>query len=240
MGILSIVATPIGNLEDISLRALRALFSADVIACEDTRRAGSLLSELKKRYEPILTGLSISLDKPPTFIRYDDRTEQQSTPVLLEHLASGATVVLISDAGTPLLNDPGYILVREVRRKGIPVNSIPGASALLTALTVAGLPTDKFMYLGYPPEKQAHRVRLLESLKECNRRIEETYVFYVSPHKLTGMLEDLSAVLGNIEITFARELTKKFEEVWTGTLDEAKIRYADPKGEFVLLFRIAS
>lgn len=240
MGILSIVATPIGNLEDISIRALRVLFTADVIACEDTRRAGSLLSELKKRYEPVLMGLSISLDKSPKLLRYDDRTEHQSAPEILEHLESGMSVVLISDAGTPLINDPGYILVREARRKGIPINSVPGASALLTALTSSGLPTDKFMFLGYPPEKQAHRVRLLESLKESNRHIEETYVFYASPHKLTGMLDDLSTVLGNIEITIARELTKKFEEVWTGTLDEAKIRYADPKGEFVLLFRITS
>lgn len=238
MGTLSIVATPIGNLEDISIRALRALFTADIIACEDTRRAGSLLSELKKRYEPMLTALSVSADKSPKLVRYDDRTEQQSTPVLLEHLESGASVVLISDAGTPLINDPGYILVREARRKRISINSIPGASALLTALTSAGLPTDKFMFLGYPPEKQAHRVRLLEALKESNRHIDETYVFYVSPHKLTGMLNDLSTTLGNSEITLARELTKKFEEVWTGTADDAKVRFADPKGELVLLFRI--
>lgn len=240
MGTLSIVATPIGNLEDISLRALRALFSADVIACEDTRRAGSLLSELKKRYEPVLMSLSVSPDKSPKLMRYDDRTEQQSTPEILELLASGASVALISDAGTPLINDPGYILVREARRKGIPITSVPGASALLTALTVSGLPTDKFMFLGYPPEKQGHRVRLLESLKESNRHVEETFVFYVSPHKLAGMLDDLSVALGNREITIARELTKKFEEVWTGTAEVAKVRFADPKGELVILFRISA
>lgn len=238
MGTLAVVATPIGNLEDISLRALRILFTADIIACEDTRRAGSLLAELRKRYEPVLTALSVSFDKSPMLIRYDDRSEQQITPEILAHLESDASVALISDAGTPLINDPGYVLIREARKKGIPVVSIPGASAVLTALTTTGLPADKFMYLGYPPEKQGQRLRLLTTLRENSKLIGVTYVFYVSPHKLMSLLTDIDQTLGSIQITLARELTKKFEEIWTGSPGDALVRFSEPKGEFVLLFRL--
>lgn len=240
MGTLYIVATPIGNLEDISIRALRTIFSVNVIACEDTRRTGFLLSELKKRYQPILRQFT---DKPltdPRLMRYDDRTEHQSAPEVLALLMDGTSVALLSDAGTPLINDPGYILVREARKKGIAIVSIPGASAILTSLVESGLPADKFVFLGYPPEKQAHRTKLFQALTETSRLLDLTYIFYASPHKLDGILADMLAVFGDREVTVARELTKKHEEIWTGPLSGAAIYFADPKGEFVLLIRLSA
>lgn len=236
MGTLYIVATPIGNLEDISIRAIRTLFSVDVIACEDTRRAGILLQELRTRYEPLIQQFSDTL-KEPVFMRYDDHTEHQAAPEILELLREDKSVALISDAGTPLINDPGFILVREARRKQIPIISIPGASAVLTALTSSGLPADKFTFLGYPPEKQGHRLKLFQSVVDT--KLDVTYVFYVAPHKLSSALSDLQHVIGNRDITLSRELTKVHEEVWTGSISAALSAFQDPKGEFVLLIHLA-
>lgn len=233
MGTLYIIATPIGNLEDISIRAIRTLFSVDVIACEDTRRAGILLQELRVRYEPLLQQFTDSQPKIASFMRYDDHTEHQAAPEILALLDEDKSVALISDAGTPLINDPGFILVREARRKDIPIVSIPGASAVLTALTSSGLPADKFTYLGYPPEKQGHRLKLFQTMVES--KLDVTYIFYVAPHKLLATLEDLQSVIGDKEITIARELTKIHEEVWSGSIAQARIAFQEPKGEFVLL-----
>ena len=239
MGTVTLVATPIGNLEDITLRALKALFTADVIACEDTRRAGSLLHELTARYSEVLSALGLSPTKSVEFVRYDDYTEQQVAPLLIEHVENGKSVALISDAGTPLINDPGYLLVTSARKRGIPVVSVPGASALLTALTSSGLPANAFAYLGYPPEKQGKRVKLLTALTEIAAMEPMTFIFYASPHKLGGILADMREVYGtDQEITIARELTKRFEEIWTGTINNAEQTFAAPKGEFVILFQL--
>ncbi len=236
MGTLYIVATPIGNLEDISIRAIRTLFTVDVIACEDTRRAGILLQELRTRYEPLLQQFS-DMVKQPVFMRYDDHTEHQTAPEILELLHTGSSVALISDAGTPLINDPGFILIREARRKNISIVSIPGASAVLTALTSSGLPADKFTFLGYPPEKQGHRIKLFQNVLAST--LDSTYVFYVAPHKLIATLSDLQQVIGDCDITLARELTKVHEEIWTGSISQAQSTFQDPKGEFVLLIHLA-
>ena len=238
MGTLYIVTTPIGNLEDISIRALRTLFSVDVIACEDTRRAGILLHELRTRYQPLLQQFSDTLHEP-TFMRYDDHTEHQGAPEILELLSNNTSVALISDAGTPLINDPGFILVREARRKQIPIVSIPGASAVLAALTSSGLPADKFTFLGYPPEKQGHRLKLFTAMHENAHTIDVTYILYAAPHKLKEALLDLQEVAGDCEITLARELTKIHEEVWTGSISQACDAFADPKGEFVILINFS-
>ncbi len=235
MGTLFIVATPIGNLEDISLRAIRTLFSVDIIACEDTRRAGQLLSELRKRHEDLANTAS-----ELQFFRYDDHTEQTGTPELLRLVSEGKSVALISDAGTPLISDPGYILVREARKHGVPVISVPGPSAMLTALTSSGLPADKFLFLGYPPEKQSHRLQLFRSLYQCINTLKQkpTIIFYSAPHKLAGLLEDLRNIFGDIRITICRELTKVYEERWTGTVTEALVKKEPFKGELVLLFHL--
>lgn len=239
MGTLYIVSTPIGNLSDISIRAIETLFSVDIIACEDTRRAGLLLAELNKHYglAPEFTFRVQRIDTSPRLLRYDDRTEQNVTPQLLEALSEGKSVALISDAGTPLISDPGYVLVHEARKRNIPVVSIPGASALLAALTSSGLPADKFMFLGYPPEKKGHRKKLFTNLLQMNRFIDSTYVFYVAPHKLHTTLTDLKETLGDIKVTICRELTKIHEEIWNGIISEALQKCIHVKGEIVLLIR---
>lgn len=219
MGTLYIVATPIGNLEDITLRTLRILQEVDIIACEDTRQTAKLLTLLKLPVKP--------------FIRYDDQKELSATAEILALLVSGKSAALVSDAGTPLISDPGFVLVREARKRDIPVFSVPGASALLAALVSSGLPTDKFLFLGYPPEKQSHRNKLFATLPK-----NMTIIFYCAPHKLATTLSDLMETLGDIDITLCRELTKVHEEVWAGTITNSIQNYSNPKGEFVLLINI--
>jgi 16S rRNA (cytidine1402-2'-O)-methyltransferase len=224
MGTLFIVSTPIGNLEDITIRAKKTLEMVDTILCEDTRRTGSMLSMLSIPYKKLES--------------YYDQIEQQKTPEIITLLENGQNIALVSDAGTPLINDPGFVLVRECRKRGITVTSIPGASALLAALCVSGLPSDKFMYLGYPPEKQSHRIKLFENILSINRLIGVTYICYCAPHKLAATLEDMKTVFGDIEITICRELTKIHEETWNGKISESFIKFTNIKGEVVLLFKI--
>lgn len=231
MATLYIVSTPIGNLEDISIRAIRTLFTVDIIACEDTRRTGVLLSEIKKRYTGLLPAGSENIH--PNYIRFDDRTEQSGTPELIDLLKTGKSVALVSDAGTPLINDPGYFLVREAGKRDIPVISIPGPSALMSALTISGLPADKFMFLGFPPEKQSHRKKLFTDLPKGM-----TLIFYSAPHKLRSTLEDLKDTLGDCDITICRELTKIHEEIWQGSITSSIEHFNNVKGELVICFRL--
>lgn len=250
MGTLFVVATPIGNLEDISVRAIKTLLTVDIIACEDTRRTGMLLSEIKKRYSSLCQP-SDHLANESTFSRLDDHTEFQKAPELIQKLQEGKNVALVSDAGTPLLSDPGYILVSQSIKRGIKVVSIPGPSAALAALTASGLPSDKFLFLGYPPEKQSHRIKLFHQLVETftkpslanqskgSLKKDLTIIFYCAPHKLTQTLEDVKEVFGNRTIVIARELTKMHEEVVTLSVAEALTTFASPKGEFTILFTLS-
>lgn len=234
MGTLFIVATPIGNLEDITIRAMKTLFTVDILLCEDTRHTGLLLSELRKRFPDFATG------HKPELITYYDEIEDKQIPEVIDALTQGRTIALVSDAGTPLVSDPGFRLVRECIKRNIKVESIPGPSALLTALTSSGLPTDKFMFLGYPPEKQSQRLKLFHDLFQCFRTLKHspTIIFYCAPHKLIQTLEDMKGVFGDIEIAIARELTKIHEEIWRGALSASLNHFANPKGEFVLLFTV--
>ena len=225
MGALYIVSTPIGNLEDITIRAIKTLSSVDIIACEDTRRTGILLRQVKK-YIDNLTATATRL----SMVRFDDRTENQKTPWLVEQLLQGKNVALVSDAGTPLISDPGYRLVSECVKRGINVISIPGATAATAALTVSGLPANKFLFLGYPPEKKSHRTKLFQTLPK-----ETTLIFYCAPHKLHQTLGDMQFVLGDIPIVICRELTKIHEEVWRGKISDGLKYFTNPQGEFVLL-----
>jgi len=198
----------------------------DIIACEDTRRTGILLRQVKKHVDNLsATATRLSM------VRFDDRTENQQTPWLIEQLLEGKKVALVSDAGTPLISDPGYRLVSECLKRGINVISIPGPTAAIAALTVSGLPTNHFMFLGYPPEKQSHRIKLFSSLPK-----DITIIFYCAPHKLHQTLGDMQSVLGDIPIVIARELTKIHEEVWRGKISEAITYFSNPQGEYVLLF----
>lgn len=244
MGTLYIVSTPIGNLEDITIRAIKTLFSVDIIACEDTRRTGFLLQELQKRFAWVLGDNSAltksrhgeSLSK--RLISYYDQTEQQRTPEILDLLGQDKNVALVSDAGTPLVSDPGFKLVQEAIRQGIKVVSIPGPTAAIAALTASGLPTNQFLFLGYPPEKSSHRIKLFESLSEVFSDKSPTIIFYCAPHKLLQTLEDMKEAFGDIDIVIARELTKIHEEFWRGNISKVLEKFHNPIGEFVLLFTL--
>ncbi|HYA16965.1 MAG TPA: 16S rRNA (cytidine(1402)-2'-O)-methyltransferase [Bryobacteraceae bacterium] len=218
-GCLYVVSTPIGNLEDITYRAVRILKEVDWIACEDTRTTHRLLEHYGIRTRTI---------------SYHEHNETERAEELLARLASGEKGALVSDAGTPLVSDPGYRLVHAAVGAGIKVEALPGASALLAALTVSGLPTDQFHFAGFLPAKQGQRRRLLESLEEE----PATLIFYETPHRILEALEDIAAVAGSRNIVVARELTKLHEEVLRGTAAEIRATLAardSVKGEFVIL-----
>ena len=196
-GTLYVVATPIGNLEDITLRAIRILKEVRLIAAEDTRRTRILLD----KYE---------ISTPLTSLY--DQNEAKKSGLLIARLLKGEDVAYVSDAGTPGISDPGYILVREAVSRGIRVAPIPGASALIAALSVSGLPMDSFVFLGFLPSKSMRRRKLLTSLREEER----TLIFYESPHRLLASLKDIAAVLGDREVVVSREMTKVYEEFLRG------------------------
>ncbi len=217
-GILYLVATPIGNLEDITFRAIRILKEVDVIACEDTRHAQHLLNHY-----------SIST---PT-VSYHEHNELTRAPELVLHLEEGSHIALVSDAGMPLISDPGFRLVQLAIRHNIPVVPIPGASALVAALSAAGLPVDKFRFLGFLPSKKSQRRKAIEELKGAHK----TLVFYEAPHRLVDMLEDTKEVLGDPPVVVAREVTKVHEEFCRGTASEviARFKKKPVKGEITVL-----
>lgn len=217
-GTLYVVATPIGNLEDITLRALRILREVDLIAAEDTRHTLHLL----RHYE---------IAKP--LISYHQWNEAKRTSEFLEKLAAGQSIALVSDAGTPGISDPGARVVRACVEAGVPVVPIPGASALIAALVASGLDTGQFRFVGFVPNKQGQRRRLLQSLanESC------TLVIYESPFRIVKFLEDARAILGERQMVVARELTKTFEEILRGSPSELleKLKARTTKGEFTLV-----
>ncbi len=213
------VATPIGNLEDFTYRAVRVLREANWIACEDTRTTKKLLDHYAIQTRTL---------------SYHEHNEAARTEDLIAHLLNGETGALVSDAGTPLLSDPGYRIVRAAVEAGIRVEALPGASALLAGLVVSGLPTDQFHFAGFLPPKQGQRTRLLEALGDE----PATLIFYEAPHRILEALDDIETVLGQRHVVVARELTKLHEEVLRGTAAEirAVLGARDSiKGEFVVL-----
>lgn len=219
MGTLYLVATPIGNLEDMTFRAIRILQTVDLIAAEDTRHTGKLLQHFQI--------------KTPQ-LSYHEHNRQQRIPELLSQLSQGKTIALVTDAGMPLISDPGYELVKACVAEGISVVPIPGANAAITALSAAGLATDKFVFEGFLPAKSKERRNHLETLNSETR----TIIFYESPHRLRDTLQDLGTILGEKrEIVLARELTKMHEEFWRGTIQDAIAHYTkrEPQGEFTLV-----
>ncbi len=222
-GTLYIVATPIGNLNDISLRALETLKSVDAIAAEDTRHSQKLLQHF---------GIESRL------WTYHDHSSEAATTGLLTQLQQGLSIALISDAGTPLISDPGYRIVREARSQGIRVVPLPGPSAPITALSAAGLPTNRFSFEGFLPSKSTARRKVLQALATETR----TMVFFESPHRILESLVDAVAELGgDREMVMARELTKTFETFLSGTLDQVLVQVEQDanqrRGEIVLMFK---
>ena len=216
---LYVVGTPIGNLEDITFRAVRILQTVDIIAAEDTRHTGKLLQHFQV--------------KTPQ-VSYHEHNRTSRIPELLEHLVNNKAIALVSDAGMPGISDPGYELVKACIEAGIAVVAIPGASAAITALSASGLPTDRFVFEGFLPAKSQHRQEHLESLQTESR----TLIFYESPHRLRDTLQDLALVWGSDrQIVLGRELTKLYEEFWRGTIAEAIAHYnqREPQGEYTLV-----
>ena len=219
-GTLYIVATPIGNLEDITLRALRILKEVDLIAAEDTRHTKTLLSTYNIR-----TSLT----------SYHDHNEKTKAHALVARLKQGENVALVSDAGTPTLSDPGFRLVQEAIQQGIPVVPVPGPSALTAVLSASGLPTDHFVFEGFLPVKKRERREKLSRLREEIR----TLVFFEAPHRLKESLEDLLEILGDREVAVGREVTKVYEEFLHGRLSElsAQVEPREMRGEITLVVR---
>jgi len=213
-----VVSTPIGNLEDITLRALRVLKEVDLVAAEDTRKTGILL-----KHHQIKNKIT----------SYHDYNKEKKTPFLIRELKSGKDLAVVSDAGTPGISDPCYYLVREAIKEEIRIVPIPGSSALLSALVVSGLPTDRFVFEGFLPQKKSKRVKRLKELSSEKR----TLIFFESPHRLIRTIEDLKEMFGERRIVVARELTKKFEEIIRGKISDVENHFEikGVKGEMVIV-----
>ena len=215
---LYLVATPIGNLSDITLRALETLRQADVIACEDTRKTGRLLQHFE-------------IDKPK--IAFHEHNERQATARVMSMIEQGQSVALVTNAGTPGISDPGFTLVRRAIEEGVPVVMIPGPSALVMGLVLSGLPSHSFTFRGFPPRKSGPRKRFLE----VDADSPHTLVFYESPYRLKAFLQDAVDVLGDRQAALANELTKLYEGLQRGTLSELLALFDDeePRGEYTVV-----
>ena len=219
-GALFVVATPIGNMSDITLRAIETLKTVSLIACEDTRQTGKLL-----RHHRIRTPLT----------SLHEHNERVMAPQLIQQLRDGRSIALVSDGGTPLISDPGWRLVHDALAEQLPVTWIPGPTACIGALVLSGLPTDRFAFEGFLPAKAVARRKRLEALRGEPR----TVVLYESPHRLLRLLRELRDILGNIRVSCARELTKMFEEIRRGQTSDLIAHFEQrlPRGEFTVVFR---
>ena len=217
---LYLISTPIGNLQDISQRALDVLNEAPIVACEDTRMTKKLFS---------LLGLSLH----KKFITYQDHNEEQQAQQLIDIINEGNVMALVSDAGAPLISDPGYKLVSKCREQGVYVTAVPGACAVITALQLSGLPTNRFLFAGFIPNKDKARADLFNELKNINT----TLIFYETAPRLLKTLEQAAEIFGGRKISVIRELTKMYEEVQTGSFAMVQAHFAEnePKGEFVFI-----
>ncbi|HEY7006916.1 MAG TPA: 16S rRNA (cytidine(1402)-2'-O)-methyltransferase [Sphingomicrobium sp.] len=219
-GILYVVATPIGNLEDVTLRALRILRDVSLIAAEDTRRTGRLLQHY-------------SISTPTTSLH--EHNERQKTPSLIARLQKGESIALVSDAGTPLISDPGQSLVSAARDAGIRVESVPGPSAVMAAMASAGFAGDGFTFAGFPPSRSKDRKTWLQRLSEDPRLV----VFFEAPHRIQATLDDLQGILGPEQVVgIARELTKAHEELVIRPISELRAYFHEPRGEFTVLIPV--
>lgn len=233
-GRLFIVATPIGNLEDITIRAIKTLLTAPAIACEDTRRTGQLLKYLKDTYTE---KLNISYFGKPQLVSFYDEIEEMKVPILLKILKEGNDVALVSDSGTPLISDPGYRLIQVCIKNKIKIVPIPGVSSVIASISTAGLPTDSFIFIGYPPRSENKQIKKFLQIQKIlkNSLLKPTIIMFEVPHRLIQTLSSLEKVFGDCNIVILRELTKIHEEFFRGRISEAKIHFENPQGEFVIL-----
>lgn len=225
-GRLYILATPIGNMQDITLRALDTLKTCDLVVCEDTRVTGKLLH-------------NYDIKKPLKAL--NEFNEHNVVYDIIQEIINGSVVCLVSDSGTPLVSDPGFLLVREAKKKDLSVIPIPGPSAVIAALSASGLPTDSFLFLGFLPKNKTKRKKQLSFIANTFRtEYKPTIVFYESPHRIVETLKFILEIFGDIEITIAREITKIHEEIKSELLSELINKYSEkePKGEFTVLFSL--
>lgn len=222
---LFIIPTPIGNLKDITLRSLEVLQSVDGIICEDSRRTSLLLNHYQ-------------IKKP--LIVLNDFNETKTAEMIIQKLQTGENLALVSDAGTPLINDPGFKLIRGCSGSGIDVDSLPGACAPIVALTLSSLPPDKFTFLGYPPDKSGHRQKFFQSIIDSSKILNQTFILFIAPFKIIKTLVEMKGVFGDIEIVLAKELTKIHQSVTKETISTYQdfFRKSSPRGEYVLLFNL--
>lgn len=220
---LTIVPTPIGNLKDITLRALEVLQTVDEVICEDSRRTSQLLNHYQ-------------IKKP--LIILNDFNEFKSENFIIQKLKSGLKLALVSDAGTPLVSDPGFKIVRAAIEQGLEVDSLPGPSSVITALTLSGLPPDKFMFLGYLPEKEGKRNAQLKNIKEISKLIPTTFIIFVAPHKLLRTLGEIKVELDDPKVVLAKELTKIHQKVLYKKVSEILEEVKSPKGEYILMINL--
>lgn len=220
MGTLFVVATPIGNSQDITLRALEVLSKADLIICEDTRHTGQLLH-------------NYNINKP--LLSFHEHNEIARTGEIIQKLELGENIALVSDAGTPLISDPGFKLVRACQEKGIEVKAVPGPSAAIAAMSISGLPTDKFLFVGYLPKTSGKREKLLKELAEIKNLLPMSVIFYESPHRIGKLLAELAKTFPESKVSVARELTKVHEEVVSGEASEVANSLKSLKGEFTVI-----
>jgi len=215
---LYIVATPIGNLEDITIRAVRILGEVELILAEDTRKTGMLLKRLNIKKD---------------LVSLYEHNEVRKIPLIVEELKKGRNIAMVSSAGTPTISDPGYKLIRTCREEGIPVTSLPGPSSIINCLALSSISHDKFVFLGYMPRKKSGQKKLLEETKEWGINL----VFFESPHRIVKSLGLIKEVLGEVRVVIGREMTKKFEEILEIGVSQAIEHFSkkEPKGEFVLV-----
>lgn len=227
---LYLISTPIGNLDDLSIRAIQTMFSVDILLCEDTRRTGQLLATIRQRFANLLP----KDDQSPKLVSYYDQVESKRLPEVIAWLEEDKTIGLVSDNGTPLVSDPGFTLIRECRKRNLSVTAVPGPSAVITALTLSGYKIENFRFIGFLPDKETAQKKIFINVKSGPL---QTIVAYVSPHRLLQSLESMQTVYGNDhQLVIARELTKVHEDVWQGSIAEAKLAFTEPKGEFVLIW----
>lgn len=204
---------------------METLKSVDGIICEDTRRTSLLLNHYQ-------------IKKP--LIIMNDFNESRMIDLVIDQLKSGKNLALVSDAGTPLISDPGYKLVRACLEQGLEVDSVPGPSSVITALTLSGLPPDKFLFLGYLPEKPGHRKDILQKIEILNQKLPQTFIIFIPPHKLIGTLHEMKETFGDIEVVLAHELTKIHQNIEKKKISSFLETLKKPKGEYILLFRLNS
>lgn len=240
MNNLYIVATPIGNLQDTTIRAIKTLFSVDYILCENPERTKILLMELKNRFPGI-----IDKNNNPKVLVFNEFSENEKLHEYSGLLDKGFNLAVISSAGTPLISDPGFKLVRFAISKGVNIVSVPGVTSVVSSLVVSGLPSDKFLFSGFLPKTKVKRKKILNSYNKIlefskNDNINPTLIIFESPHRIIDTLIDIKEVFGDIDLVIVRELTKKFEEIIRDNVSTIlkKFKITQPIGEFVILLNI--